>query len=135
MRHLMVLLHMQKLRGALIGYGFIMEKGHAAGYQQRGDVDIVAIADISPTQRAIAQAAWPNARLYDDARKLLAAEADHVDFVDIATPPSDHAGIALEALSLGLHVLCEKPLAATIDEARSMLRQAVKSERVIFPCH
>jgi len=131
----MVLLHMQKLRGALIGYGFIMEKGHAAGYQQRGDVDIVAIADISPTQRAIAQAAWPNARLYDDARKLLAAEADHVDFVDIATPPSDHAGIALEALSLGLHVLCEKPLAATIDEARSMLRQAVKSERAIFPCH
>ena len=61
---------MQKLRGALIGYGFIMEKGHAAGYQQRGagaaDVEIVAIADISPGQRAIAQATWPNARLYDD---------------------------------------------------------------------
>ena len=138
----MVQLHMQKLRGALIGYGFIMEKGHAAGYQQRavgvagdGDVEIVAIADISPTQRAVAQAAWPSARLYDDARALLAAEADKIDFVDIATPPSDHAEIALEALSLGLHVLCEKPLAATIDEARSMLRQAVKSERVIFPCH
>jgi predicted dehydrogenase len=135
----MVQLHMQKLRGALIGYGFIMEKGHAAGYQQRGagsgDVEIVAIADISPTQRAVAQAAWPGARLYDDARALLAAEADKLDFVDIATPPSDHAEIALEALSLGLHVLCEKPLAATIDEARSMLRQAVKSERVIFPCH
>ena len=135
----MVQFGMQKLRGALIGYGFIMEKGHAAGYQQRGagagDVEIVAIADISPTQRAVAQAAWPNARLYDDARALLAAEADKLDFVDIATPPSDHAEIALEALSLGLHVLCEKPLAATIDEARSMLRQAVKSERVIFPCH
>ena len=138
----MVQFHMQKLRGALIGYGFIMEKGHAAGYQQRavgvagdGDVEIVAIADISPTQRAVAQAAWPSARLYDDARALLAAEADKIDFVDIATPPSDHAKIALEALSLGLHVLCEKPLAATIDEARSMLRQAVKSERVIFPCH
>jgi predicted dehydrogenase len=135
----MVQLHMQKLRGALIGYGFIMEKGHAAGYQLRGgaagDVEIVAIADISPAQRAVAQAAWPNARLYDDARALLAAEADKIDFVDIATPPSEHAGIALEALSVGLHVLCEKPLAASIDEARSMLRQAVKSERVIFPCH
>jgi len=138
----MVQFHMQKLRGALIGYGFIMEKGHAAGYQQRGvgaggadDVEILAIADISPGQRAIAQATWPNARLYDDWRALLAAESDKLDFVDIATPPSHHAEIALEALSRGLHVLCEKPLAASIDEARSMLRQAVKSERVIFPCH
>src|SRR5437667_11959855 len=99
MRHLMVQLGMQKLRGALVGYGFSMEKGDAAGYQQRGgdsgDVEIVAIADISPVQRAVAQAAWPNARLYDDARALLAAEADKLDFVDIATPPSDHAEIAL----------------------------------------
>ncbi len=90
---------MQKLRGALIGYGFIMEKGHAAGYQQRGagpgDVEIVAIADISPAQRAIAQATWPKARLYEDAPALLAAESDKIDFVDIATPPSDHAEIAL----------------------------------------
>ena len=138
MRHLMVQLAMQKLRGALIGYGFIMEKGHAAGYQQRagaGDVEILAIADISPAQRAVARAAWPNARLYDDYRALLDAEAGKLDFVDIATPPSDHAEIALEALGRGLHVLCEKPLASSIDEARSMLRQAVKSERVIFPCH
>jgi predicted dehydrogenase len=141
MRHLMVQLAMQKLRGALIGYGFIMEKGHAAGYQQRAaesglqDVEILAIADISPAQRAVARAAWPNARLYDDYRALLDAEAEKIDFVDIATPPSEHAEIALEALGRGLHVLCEKPLASSIDEARSMLRQAVKSERVIFPCH
>ncbi|HVV49074.1 MAG TPA: Gfo/Idh/MocA family oxidoreductase [Polyangia bacterium] len=134
---------MQKLRGALIGYGFIMEKGHAAGYRQRavgrvgdaGDVEIVAVSDISAERRAAAQAAWPNARIYDDHRKLLDAEAGRIDFVDVATPPSDHATIALEALGRGLHVLCEKPLAASIEEARAMLRQAVKSERVIYPCH
>jgi predicted dehydrogenase len=131
---------MQKLRGALIGYGFIMEKGHAAGYRQRavgggGDVEIVAISDISADRRAEAQAAWPQARIYSDFRSLLDAEAGQLDFVDIATPPSDHAAIALEALARGLHVLCEKPLAASIDEARTMLRQAVKSERVLYPCH
>ncbi len=130
----------QKLRGALIGYGFIMEKGHAAGYRQRGadgasDVEIVAISDISPQRRETAQAAWPNARLYADARSLLDAETGLIDFVDIATPPSDHAPIALDALERGLHVLCEKPLAASIDEARAMLRQATKSERVLYPCH
>jgi predicted dehydrogenase len=131
---------MQKLRGALIGYGFIMEKGHAAGYRQRaeggaGDVEIVAVSDISADRRAQAQAAWPEARIYSDFRSLLDAEVGQLDFVDIATPPSDHAAIAIEALSRGLHVLCEKPLAASIDEARTMLRQAVKSERVLYPCH
>jgi predicted dehydrogenase len=131
---------MQKLRGALIGYGFIMEKGHAAGYRQRaqggaGDVEIVAISDISADRRAQAQAAWPEARIYSDFRSLLDAEAGRLDFLDIATPPSDHASIAVEALGRGLHVLCEKPLAASIDEARTMLRQAVKSERVLYPCH
>jgi predicted dehydrogenase len=130
----------QKLRGALIGYGFIMEKGHAAGYRQRAadgasDVEIVAISDISPQRREQAQAAWPDARIYEDARALMDAEAGRIDFVDIATPPSDHAAIAIDALGRGLHVLCEKPLAASIDEARAMLRQATKSERVLYPCH
>src|SRR4051812_50016867 len=133
MRHLMVQFHMQKLRGALIGYGFIMEKGHAAGYQQRGagaaDVEIVAIADISPGQREIAQASWPKARLYDDWRALLAAEADKLDFVDIATPPRHPAGIAPQALSRRLHVLCEKPPAATPHQARPMRRQAGQAGR------
>ena len=44
---------MKKLRGAIVGYGFIMEKGHAAAYRDRGDVEIVAIADISADRRAV----------------------------------------------------------------------------------
>ena len=52
-------------------------------------------------------------------RALLAAEAQSLDFVDIATPPSDHAEVAHAALDAGLHVLCEKPLATTIEDARA----------------
>ena len=126
---------MHKFRGAVVGYGFIMDKGHAAGYRQRGDVDVVAIADISADRRAAAAAAWPQARIYADHTSLLAAEAGRLDFVDIATPPSDHAAVTHAALDAGLHVLCEKPLAATIDEARAMLRHATRVERVIYPCH
>ena len=126
---------MHKLRGAVVGYGFIMDKGHAAGYRQRADVDVVAIADISADRRAAAAAAWPQARIYSDHTSLLAAEAGGLDFIDIATPPSDHAAITHAALDAGLHVLCEKPLAATIDEARAMLRHATRVERVIYPCH
>jgi len=126
---------MKKLRGAVVGYGFIMDKGHAAGYRQRADVEIVAIADISADRRAAAAAAWPDARIYADHTALLEAEAGKLDFVDIATPPSDHAEITHAALDAGLHVLCEKPLAATIDEARAMLRHANRAQRVIYPCH
>jgi predicted dehydrogenase len=126
---------MHKLRGAVVGYGFIMDKGHAAGYRQRTDVDVVAIADVSADRRAAAAAAWPEARIYADHAALLTAEAGRIDFVDIATPPSDHAAITHAALDAGLHVLCEKPLAATIDEARAMLRHAVRAQRVLYPCH
>jgi predicted dehydrogenase len=126
---------LKKLRGAVIGYGFIMDKGHAAGYRQRPDVDVVAIADVSADRRAAAAAAWPNARIYADHAALFDAEAGQLDFVDIATPPSDHAAITHAALDVGLHVLCEKPLAATIDEARAMLRHATRAQRVIYPCH
>jgi predicted dehydrogenase len=132
---------MQKLRGAIVGYGFIMQKGHAAGYRQRarandgGDVEITSIADVSEERRAIARADWPAARIYEDHRALLAAEAGRLEFVDVATPPSDHAEIALAALERGVHVLCEKPLAASIDEARAMLLGAARAERVLFPCH
>jgi predicted dehydrogenase len=127
------------LRGAIIGYGFIMEKGHAAGYQQRArgprDVEIVAVADVSEARRALAQQHLPGVRVYPTDAALLAAERDTLDFVDIATPPSDHAALAHAALDRGLHVLCEKPLATSIDEARSMLRHAQEAGRVLYPCH
>jgi predicted dehydrogenase len=130
---------MKKLRGGLVGYGFIMERGHAAGYRERtqdgGDVEIVAIADVSEERRELARAHFPSARVYADHRALLAAEHAGLDFVDVATPPSDHAEVAHAALDRGLHVLCEKPLATSIDEARGMLRAATEAERVLFPCH
>lgn len=128
-----------KLRGAVIGYGFISGKGHVPAYLERakrlGDVEIVAVADICEARRDQAQEALPKARIYSDYKALLAAERDRLDFVDICTPPCDHAEIAIAALKSGLHVLCEKPLTTTLDEARAVLRQAAESRRVIFPCH
>jgi predicted dehydrogenase len=128
---------MKKLRGALIGYGFIMERGHAAGYRARsgGDVEIVAVADLSEERRELARKHFPGVRVYADHRALLAAEQGSLDFVDVATPPSDHAEVTHAALDLGLHVLCEKPLATSIEEARGMLRHASEAERVLYPCH
>jgi predicted dehydrogenase len=129
----------QPLRGALIGFGFIMENGHAAAYRRRAttnsDVQIVAIADICAARRQHAKEVFPSARIYEDHRTLLEHEVGNLDFVDVATPPCDHATVALDALGVGLHVLCEKPLARSTEEAAAMLNLAVKSRRVLFPCH
>src|SRR6059058_1853087 len=90
------------LKGAVIGYGFISGKGHIPAYLQRaqeqGDVEIVAIADICAARRELAKAALPEARIYTDAKSLILAEGRGLDFVDIATPPCDHAALAHLAL-------------------------------------
>lgn len=127
------------LRGALVGYGFIGARGHMVAYREReaarGDVAIVAIVDTCQARRERAAAENPGVRVYADLDAMLAAESASLDFVDIATPPCDHAAIAHAALDAGLHVLCEKPLTTTLDEARDLLRHAMAAQRVLFPCH
>jgi predicted dehydrogenase len=127
------------LRGALVGYGFIGAGGHLPAYLERaqrlGDVAITAVADVSEARRSLAQRVLPEARIYDSAEALLDAEAGRLDFLDIATPPCDHARIAHAALDAGLHVLCEKPLTTTLDDARALLEHAQRARRVLFPCH
>jgi predicted dehydrogenase len=130
---------MKKLRGAVIGYGFISGKGHIPAYLERaakqGDVEIVAVADICEARRSAAQDALPGARIYASHEALLAKEAGNLDFVDISTPPCDHAAIAHAAFDQGLHVLCEKPLTTTLEEAKALLDHARRAQRVLFPCH
>jgi predicted dehydrogenase len=125
-----------KLRGALVGFGFIGEGGHFPGYRDgRTPFQIDAIVDISPARRALACAMAPGVRVYEDHRQMLAAEKGRLDFVDIATPPCDHAAIAHDALDAGLHILVEKPITTTLNEAEELLRHARAAGRVVFPCH
>jgi predicted dehydrogenase len=123
----------------VVGYGFISSKGHVPAYldrlRSRGDVEIVAIADICSARRAQARKDLRGVQVFSDCDALLDGIGDELDFVDICTPPSDHARIAHAALDRGLHVLCEKPLTPTLAEAASLLEHAARVRRVIFPCH
>ncbi len=127
------------LRGAVVGFGFIAGQGHAPTYAKHMSngraVEIVAVADICEARRQKAHARFPDARIYSDFRSMLAAEAGKIDFVDIATPPAHHAEIAHAAFDRGLHVLCEKPLAISAEQAAGMLKHAQDAHRVYFPCH
>lgn len=126
------------LHGALIGFGFIAEKGHLPAYLacEGGErFRIEAVADHCEARRQVARRLLPEARIYDDAKSLIAAEAGRLDFVDISTPPCDHAAIAHLAFDAGLHVLCEKPLATSSQDAAAMLAHAASARRVLYPGH
>src|ERR1700704_1283340 len=121
------------LKGALVGFGFIAEKGHVPAYlapESDAAFEIVAVADVCAARRDKARQVLPKARIYPDTKTLLASEAKHLDFVDVATPPCDHAAIAHAAFEHGLHVFCEKPIATSAADARSMLDHALQAKRV-----
>jgi predicted dehydrogenase len=123
------------LNGAIVGFGFIAERGHLPAYRLRPDLfSIVAVADLCEARRDQARRAIPGVRVYATADELFALEPD-LDFVDIATPPRDHAALAHAALDRGLHVFCEKPLTTSSEEARSLLAHAASAQRVLFPSH
>jgi predicted dehydrogenase len=123
------------MRGALVGFGFIAEKGHLPAYLAGAGrkVEIVAVSDVSEGRRRLASQRLPGAKIYADYRAMLAE--NELDFVDICLPPAHHAAVAHEALARGVHVLCEKPLATSAEAARAMLEHAAMAKRVIFPCH
>jgi predicted dehydrogenase len=125
---------MGKRRGAIVGYGFIAERGHVPAYKD-SDLEIVAIADVCAARREAAAKALPGVRLYEDHETLIAKEKGEIEFVDVSAPPYAHAKIADAALDAGLHVLCEKPLATRPEDARGLLAHAEKARRVLFPSH
>jgi predicted dehydrogenase len=125
------------LRGAIVGYGFIAERGHLPAYARPGPTrfEIVAVAEACPARRERVRAMLPRTRVYAGHEELFDRERAELDFVDICVPPSEHAGIARSALSRGLHVLCEKPLATNVEDAHTMTADARRARRVLFPSH
>jgi predicted dehydrogenase len=124
------------LSGAMIGFGFIAERGHLPAYLAAPDLfEIVAVADVCAARRDAAHRLLPRARIYSDVGSLLAAESRSLDFVDCATPPCAHATTAHAALECGLHVMCEKPIAVSAADARALLEHARKVKRVFYPSH
>jgi len=122
----------RRRRGALVGFGFIAENGHVPAYARSGEFEIVAVADICEARREAAARALPGARIYESHEALIRDMRD-LDFVDITTPPYAHAAIARDALQHGLHVLCEKPLATSVEDARLTVQEAERAKRVLFP--
>ena len=106
------------LKVALIGTGAIAVANHLPGISRCRDAAVTALSDTNPDVLARAARTAGIVNTWTDPFALI-REAG-VDAVIIATPNRWHHPIALAAARAGLHVLCEKPLALTLGEAREM---------------
>jgi UDP-N-acetyl-2-amino-2-deoxyglucuronate dehydrogenase len=118
---------MQKTRFAIIGCGKIATR-HAAEAARLGQ--LVAVCDIVP-ERADALAAQYGAKAFYNITDLL-AYAGNIDLLAVCTPNGMHAEHSIAALAKGLHVLCEKPLCLSVEDAEKMMQAAHKHGRRLF---
>lgn len=116
-------------RVAVVGVGSLGEH-HARVYSELPQVELVGICDMNEAKgRRVAESF--RARFYPTAEALIG----EVEAVSLAVPTVSHAEIARMFLSNGVHVLVEKPVASTLDEARSMIASAQDSGKVLQVGH
>ncbi len=122
----------RRLRAAVVGLG-MMGRNHVRVWDEAvDDVDLVAVADPDPV--AVARAtARRRARGFEDVERMLAEE--ELDVVSIVAPTRLHLPLTLAALRAGVHVLVEKPIAATREEAVAMIEAARAAQRVLTVGH
>jgi predicted dehydrogenase len=119
----------EKLRTAVIGAG-VFGRLHMSKYQAIDGVDLVAVADPSESARSAAELKYG-----------VTAEADwralrgEVDLVSVCSPASTHARIVRGFLEAGAHVLVEKPIATTLEEADQLIALAAAKGRVLTVGH
>jgi predicted dehydrogenase len=119
----------RKLRAAVVGVGYLGQY-HAQKYAEFDDVELIGVADVDAgrAKQIGAQLAVPS---HSDYRKLL----DCADLVSIAVPTEAHYAVARDCLNAGLHILVEKPVTETVEQADELIALASKNERVFQVGH
>jgi len=110
------------LRVGVVGAGAWTTAAYIPAFHACDGVVVVALCEIDRDRgdRTAREAGIPS--VYPTLEAMLATE--QLDMVAIATPTATHASMAIPCLSAGLHVLCEKPLAYSVTEARAMAEAA-----------
>lgn len=105
---------MSKLKISIIGSGSISES-HLHAYEQNTDCQLWAICDVNGERARKTAQQFNIPHVYTDYRELL--RDPNIDALSICTWNNTHAEISIAALEAGKHVLCEKPLCKTVEEA------------------
>ena len=122
----------QTLGVGLLGYALSVGKIHGLGAQVTPGLELKAACDLSPGHLKQAGQDFPDLKTYESADAFAADPG--IDLVIIATPPNSHAKLAIEMMTAGKHVVCEKPLAISQKETAAMIEMAAK-QGVHLSCH
>lgn len=120
-----------KLRVGIIGCGMITKVRHAPEYMENENCEIAAFYDKDPA-RAEAMAAQYGGKCCASVEELLAQD---IDAVSVCVANAMHAEISIQALDAGKHVLCEKPMAVTLEQCEAMAEAAGRNHRVLMIGH
>lgn len=119
---------MKRVNVGVIGAGSISSV-HFEAYRNNPNVEIYAVCDLNEERAAENVARYGATKIYTDYHELLADPA--IDAVSICTWNNSHAAISIAALEAGKHVLCEKPLCKTVEEA-IQVQEAVNKTNLIY---
>ncbi len=111
-----------KLQVAIIGCGGIANQKHLPSLKSQADkCEMVAFCDIIPerAEKAAKEYGTPDAKVYIDYHDVMKDQA--IDVVHVLTPNVAHCPITVAAFDAGKHVMCEKPMAATTEDAQLMM--------------
>ena len=116
------------LKVAIVGAGNIAP-AHIEGYVKFKDrCKIAALVDIYPGKaKALNDKFDLGADVYDNYEKLF--DRDDIDLVSVCTPPFTHAAVSIDCMNHGMDVICEKPMASSLDECDRMIEARDKSQR------
>lgn len=120
------------VRVGVIGFGQ-WGPNHVRNFRAIDGSDVIRICDAAAGRLALAQKQFRGVEATTDAAAI--TQAADVDAVVIATPVLSHVALARQALESGKDVLCEKPLAATVDECRQLCDLAAARGRILMVGH
>ncbi len=109
-----------KLRGVAIGAGYFSQYQYDA-WRRLPNAELVAACDLDEALVASVVENYGVPRQYTNYIEMF--DKERPDFVDVITPPGSHAEICAEAASRGIHIICQKPLAPSFEEADALVRK------------
>lgn len=118
--------HKKIIKTGLVGYGYVGQTFHAPLIASIKGLELAAVVSGHPEK---VKKDWPDVTVYTKAEDLF--HNSDIDLIVLATPNDTHMPLAKEALSLGKHVVVDKPFTLTLAEARILAKIASQKERLL----
>jgi UDP-N-acetylglucosamine 3-dehydrogenase len=116
---------MKRVKVGVIGCGHIAQEVHIPNYMENSKSILEAVCDVNQDISNEVAMEYKLKHVFNDYRELL--DSDLVEAVSVCVPTSLHSKVVIDAVTRGIHVLCEKPLATDMKEADEMLEAVSRS--------